>query len=498
MSEHEEKTEKFTFVCQDCKSTIAVNESFFQMTDDTFEKFSKLMKMDPQQREVLSDFKIQVGLLEQKIKKQENKSRKIDKKDQSLNEYEKQSKTIENHFEDFFEDLVRTTFSSQMPKMDFRNENEDDGDESSDDTGSSDDDEERLDKTKQTFSIQVFELISQKIRKNFPLCIQCTIIFFNEINELIKDELRQKKVYKTFLQHFHEKLNLDSDQFLLKNYGYELEIENILSEIDRLEEEDKKITKELKKIEVQENRSNQLEQKYLADLRNFQLVELVYEEDVESVLMKMEYAQKELDKLVQTSVINDVFHILSDGPFATINNFKLGKLQSIPVEWEEINAAWGLTTLLIVVLSRRFNYKFKNHVIIPIGSFSRIAKIQKTNEKENDPLKIKNYCELYFNNDGLLKRFRIKRFNQAMVWFLECVQEFAQFVNKSTKSFIFMYKIKKEKIHSCSIRYNSSNLAEWTRALKYLLTDLKQLMYWSTCKQAESVSSFSFSTGKKK
>lgn len=104
----------------------------------------------------------------------------------------------------------------------------------------------------------------------------------------------------------------------------------------------------------------------------------------------MRYCQAQLDRLKKTNVFNATFHIwylfvysaseslsLSfcvllylnlflrcpyfrhSGQFGTINNFRLGRLPSVPVEWNEINAAWGQTVLLLHALANKMGLRFQ-------------------------------------------------------------------------------------------------------------------------------------------
>jgi hypothetical protein len=41
-----------------------------------------------------------------------------------------------------------------------------------------------------------------------------------------------------------------------------------------------------------------------------------------------------------------------DGPFGTISGFRLGRTNEMPVEWDEINAAWGQAVLLLYTMSQ--------------------------------------------------------------------------------------------------------------------------------------------------
>eukprot|EP00967_Tisochrysis_lutea_P042920 scaffold51711_cov22-Tisochrysis_lutea.AAC.1 len=41
-----------------------------------------------------------------------------------------------------------------------------------------------------------------------------------------------------------------------------------------------------------------------------------------------------------------------DGPFGTISGFRLGRTPEAPVEWDEINAAWGQAVLLLHTMAQ--------------------------------------------------------------------------------------------------------------------------------------------------
>lgn len=46
--------------------------------------------------------------------------------------------------------------------------------------------------------------------------------------------------------------------------------------------------------------------------------------------------------------LNDCFHIWHQGPFATINGFRVGRLQAHLVDWQEVNAAVGQAAIVLV------------------------------------------------------------------------------------------------------------------------------------------------------
>lgn len=65
----------------------------------------------------------------------------------------------------------------------------------------------------------------------------------------------------------------------------------------------------------------------------------------------------ELAKLSRTNVYNDAFCIGHEGGYGTINGLRLGKGPN--VEWSEINAAWGMTVLLLSTIARKVGFVFE-------------------------------------------------------------------------------------------------------------------------------------------
>lgn len=59
-----------------------------------------------------------------------------------------------------------------------------------------------------------------------------------------------------------------------------------------------------------------------------------------------------------TNVLNDTFRIWHDGPFGTISGFRLGRTPEHPVDWNEINAAWGQAVLLLHTMAQQCKLNF--------------------------------------------------------------------------------------------------------------------------------------------
>jgi len=211
----------------------------------------------------------------------------------------------------------------------------------------------------------------------------------------------------------------------------------------------------------------------------------LYSEEQNSIKQKIKVANEQLERLKRTNVYDDAFHISYDGHFGTINGFRLGKLPSQIVEWAEINAALGQVVALLQTIAKQANFKFSKYNLIPMGSFSKMTKKDDTNQ-----------YELYGSNElSLSKLFWYRRFDQALQWLLQCIRELSDHASSMDPSFKQRYIIKNEKIGDVSIRLQFTTEADWTKALKYMLTNLKFLLVW--CSKREVGKGIDMSTEKK-
>jgi hypothetical protein len=71
------------------------------------------------------------------------------------------------------------------------------------------------------------------------------------------------------------------------------------------------------------------------------------EDEYRSLDSQLRATQCQLEKLKKTNVFNATFHIWHAGHFGTINGFRLGRLPSVPVDWNEVNTAWGRDTIVL-------------------------------------------------------------------------------------------------------------------------------------------------------
>jgi beclin 1 len=119
-----------------------------------------------------------------------------------------------------------------------------------------------------------------------------------------------------------------------------------------LDAEIEALEKQAQDLDRQEQAFWEKSNEYQIELQNFQ-------NERDAVNLKYDHDVKQYERLQKTVVYNDAFCILHDGPFGTINGYRLGRLSTHPVDWNEINAAWGQTLLLLYTVSNRLKFQFK-------------------------------------------------------------------------------------------------------------------------------------------
>jgi beclin len=175
-----------------------------------------------------------------------------------------------------------------------------------------------------------------------------------------------------------------------------------------------------------------------------------------------------LQKLMNYDSINDAFHIWYSGPFATINNFRLGTLPSCTIEWTEINAAFGQAVLAVAIVAEKAKIEFKKYGLLPLGNFPKVFKVDDRRTL---------YCLF---TDGSFSLFPKKRFNLALVGFLHCIEELGVYVTAQDPTLSLPYVIKAADglINDQSVLLGVDDEI-WTRSLKFLLTDIKWIIAWA-------------------
>ncbi|KAG9400243.1 autophagy protein 6 [Aphanomyces cochlioides] len=176
----------------------------------------------------------------------------------------------------------------------------------------------------------------------------------------------------------------------------------------------------------------------------------------------------EMEQRVHTirrmNVLNDAFYIWHKGPFGTINGFCLGRLARHHIDWNEINAAWGEVALLLVLLSEALDIAFNNYQIVPLGSFSKVIRLQSPTME-------------YALHGSDKDNFAESLFNLGLTALLQCVAQLGEVAEACDVSFRMPYKISGKIVGGMSILFLRDE-ETWTKASKCVLTNLKWLLAW--------------------
>ncbi|KAI8497746.1 Beclin-1 [Branchiostoma belcheri] len=338
----------------------------------------------------------------------------------------------------------------------------------------------------------LFDIMSGQTDVDHPS--ECTDTLLDQLDQQLRIIEDECKDYREFL----EKLKLTED--------HSTEEQQLQTQLNKLKAEEKELMRVLEQVETErsdiarevvvetaesERLDQEEENRYWQEYGEYKRQLLELEDDQRSVDNQLRYAQYQLDKLRKTNVFNATFHIWHSGHFGTINNFRLGRLPSVPVEWSEINAAWGQTVLLLHSLAKKMNLnrgqtvlllhslakkmtlKFERYRLVPYGNHSFLESL--TDKSKELPL----------YGSGGFRFFWDTKFDQAMVAFLDCLQQFKERVERGDTGFCLPYRMANGKIedtggsggsYSIKIQFNSEE--QWTKALKFMLTNLKWGLAW--------------------
>nr|GEV45584.1 beclin-1-like protein [Tanacetum cinerariifolium] len=222
---------------------------------------------------------------------------------------------------------------------------------------------------------RAFEIATTQTQVEQPLCLECMRVLSDKLDKEVEDVNSDIKAYEACLQRLEgePRNRLSEADFLREKLKIEEEERKLEAAIKETEKQCCEVTSELKELEIKSNRFKELEERYWHEFNNFQFQLISHQEEREAILAKIEVSQAHLELLKKTNVLKDAFPIKNDGDFGTINNFRLGRLPKVPVEWDEINAAWGQACLLLHTMAQYFRPKFQYRIkILPMGSYPRI------------------------------------------------------------------------------------------------------------------------------
>lgn len=305
-----------------------------------------------------------------------------------------------------------------------------------------------------------------------PLCAECTDKLLEWMNHQIQAAKSNRDRYAVFERELNRERNVahgsyESCQKIQKDIE-ELKTREAeaLEKLKQTELECEKTEAELQELERQEAELDREEELFWDDYNQHLLESAEIQSRLDSITTRYQNDQIELNKLQATNVYKDAFCIGCETGVGTINGLRLGRLPDVPVEWVEINAAWGHTTLLLQTLCKRMQFTLEGFRLIPMGSFSRIERTKGD----------KACLELFGSDDFALARMlHNRRFDSAMVDFLECLRQVSEQVVKLNPQTKIPFRVHKDKIGEASIKLSFSSDEAWTSALRHVLFTLKMV-----------------------
>ncbi|KAI5123919.1 hypothetical protein M0805_006337 [Coniferiporia weirii] len=324
------------------------------------------------------------------------------------------------------------------------------------------------------FTNKLFSLLSSRTELDHPLCTECTDSLLKGLSEQLKDTMRERDGYLAFekeLKKERQREEEPADEVGRRIERLKEEEKLAIEDLREAQREKEQLEEELKALELEEKELEEDESEFWIAHNMHLLTAAEQASQLSSLRAAYAHDSLVLEKLERTNVYNDAFCIGHDGVFGTINGLRLGRVSGVHVEWAEINAAWGQALLLLYTIARKLDYTFESYRLVPMGSFSRI-------EKTNGD---KSSYELYGSGDLHIGRLlHNRRFDFAMVAFLDCLRQAMEFVKSQDQSVDFPHQIVKDKIGDVSIKLQFGVDESWTRALRHVLLALKLLLKWTT------------------
>jgi beclin len=338
--------------------------------------------------------------------------------------------------------------------------------------------------------LRLFEILSARSDIDHPICVECTELLVDGLQKRLEAATRERDAYVGFLKQVQAEIPSQEEIQETKAALKKAQDEEAaaIKELTKLEAEKVAVDDEIAELEKEARALDREEEQFWMSRNSFAIQLAEFQNERDSVNLKYDHDSQQLEKLQRTNVYNDTFCISHDGSFGTINGLRLGRLSNVPVGWPEINAAWGHTLLLLATVAEKLGFKFEGYELQPMGSTSRILKIDYPSpttsrvgsSRQKTPSK-RSILELYSSGDMPLGlTFMHRKFDNAMVAFLECMRQLGAHVEQETarvgRPLKLPYKIEGEKIDDVSIRLGIAQDDLWSKACKYTLTCCKFLL----------------------
>ena len=341
---------------------------------------------------------------------------------------------------------------------------------------------------------KLFEILSARSDIDHPVCVDCTEVLVEEMQKRLDAVTRERDAYVGFLKETQANAPTDEElkaqeESLSKAQRAEADARQ---QLRQLEEEKAALDAELAELEDESQQLDIQEEAFWRERNAFASRLADFQNERDSINSKFDHDSRQLEKLQRSNVYNDTFCISHDGTFATINGLRLGRLSTKPVDWPEINGAWGHALLLLVTVAEKLGYRFEGYEPQPMGSTSRIVRFDPVspassrlgsggNRSAPPPPPKRHVLELFSSGDMPLGlTFMHRKFDNAMTAFLELVRQLGAYVHQQTLAggnpLSLPYRIEGDRIGEVSIKLGIAQDAGWTKACRLTVTCCKFLL----------------------
>lgn len=251
----------------------------------------------------------------------------------------------------------------------------------------------------------------------------------------------------------------------------EEEIAQMQQQLEVLRDEHSMTTIQREIISVKAYETKVLESLMMEKLNILEMKQNELVEDVRSLTMDIERLDTQLKRFSQLTCVNELFHIWFEGAHGTINNFRLGYLRANDEKAiAQTDAALGQAALVVDTIATCSRYRFQQYQVLPMGSTAKISKVD--DRSTVHPLHI---------DQGAFTMFPRRNFNSALTGFMTCITELGEFIASydPTMSMPFPIVIAESLIGDVSFTFGD-DLEKWTRAMKFMLTNIKWIVAWFT------------------
>ncbi|GBF96056.1 beclin [Raphidocelis subcapitata] len=322
----------------------------------------------------------------------------------------------------------------------------------------------------------LFEMASSATGVDHPLCLDCAVQLREEVEAQVRAARSEIAAYSRALAELEQDAALPMGEA-----EFQAQLSALRAEEGAARVAEAELTAQLEvarregaALAAVADDVAALEERYWHGLNDYSAMLGAHISERDSLLTRIEAASARLALLKGTNVLNDVFRIWHDGPFGTINGCRLGRTPEVPVEWDEINAAWGQAVLLLHTMAQSCQITFSSYRLLPMGSHPRVADRRGT-----------------YDLFGPVSKLWAQSYDRAMAIYLACLREFGDFARardiaeSRSPAFEFPFPIDADKVGNYSVKlFMQTKDAKWTKALKLMLADLKVSLQWMVRREA--------------